>query len=124
MRLIVFQKMVTSRWHRKYFSYDVELLISEEKIKYLSMNIPLDVLCSLGSLLSHYMFTFKLFLTSLAKNLEAFSCASSIILSCLSTSLFITSNPLSTTASCILGFFKTVAAKAGRDRLEPVVFPD
>ena len=33
MRLIVFQKMVTSRWHRKYFSYDVELLISEEKIK-------------------------------------------------------------------------------------------
>lgn len=79
MRLIVFQKMVTSRWHRKYFSYDVELLISEEKIKYLSMNIPLDVLCSLGSLISHYMFTFKLFLTSLAKNLEAFSCASSII---------------------------------------------
>lgn len=49
------------------------------KIKYLSMNIPLDVLCSLGSLISHYMFTFKLFLTSLAKNLEAFSCASSII---------------------------------------------
>ena len=79
MRLIVFQKMVTSRWHRQYFSYDVELLISEEKIKYLSMNIPLDVLCSLGSLISHYMFTFKLFLTSLAKNLEAFSCASSII---------------------------------------------
>lgn len=28
MRLIVFQKMVTSRWHRQYFSYDVELLIS------------------------------------------------------------------------------------------------
>ena len=79
MRLIVFQKMVTSRWHRQYFSYDVELLISEEKIKYLSMNIPLDLLCSLGSLISHYMFTFKLFLTSLAKNLEAFSCASSII---------------------------------------------
>ena len=79
MRLIVFQKMVTSRWHRKYFSYDVELLISEEKIKYLSMNIPLEVLCSLGSLISHHMFTFKLFLTSLAKNLEAFSCASSII---------------------------------------------
>ena len=57
--------------------------------------------------------------TSLAKKLEAFSCASSIILSCLSTNLFITSNPLSTTASCTLGFFKTVAAKAGRARFGP-----
>ena len=57
-------------------------------------------------------------LTFLAKKFEAFSWASSMILSCLSTNLFITSNPLSTTASWTLGFFKTDAAN-GRALFEP-----
>ena len=62
-------------------------------------------------------------LTSFAKKFEAFSCASSIILSCLSTSLFITSSPLSTTASCTLGFFNTDIAKAGSARFSFEDFP-
>lgn len=59
----------------------------------------------------------NMYITSFFKNCSAFSWASSVTLSCLSTNFPATSMPFSITASCTFGFFRSVKAAAGNVRL-------